>query len=86
MQAVKRVDVAILTFTDETNQQHCTLAIVGDKHVHLLEGRELGLSKNTTPKGRGAQWLAQAIFDKLAEAEKEQGTDVAADNAKKGKK
>ena len=67
VQAAKIVEVALVTFTDESNQQHCTLAVVGDKNIHLLEGRALGFSKNSTPFGRAAQWLAQAIFDKLAE-------------------
>lgn len=74
-----------MVFTDETNQQHCTLAVVGDKKVHLMEGRSLGFSKNTTPSGQAASWLAQAIFDKL-DANVEKKTEVAPKaKAKKGK-
>lgn len=65
VQAVKRVDLALVTFTDEYNVQHSTMAIVGDKHVHFLEGRALGFSKNTTPSGRANAKMAQTIFDSL---------------------
>lgn len=65
VQGAKRVELALVTFTDESNQQHCTLAVIGEKNVHLLEGRANGFSKNTTPSGPAASWLAQAIFDAL---------------------
>ena len=70
VQAVKRVELALVTFTDESNQQHCTLAVVGEKNVHLLEGRSLGFSKNTTPSGRAGAWLKEAIFSMLKKGKK----------------
>jgi hypothetical protein len=87
VQAAKRVELALVTFTDESNQQHSTLAVIGDKNVHLLEGRDLGFSKNSTPSGRAAQWLAQAIFDKLEEGkpQKEAPIDIEKPHKEKGK-
>lgn len=61
----KRVDLALVTYTDETNTQHTQLAIIGDNNVHLLEGRNLGFSKNTTPQGTASEWLRKGIFEKL---------------------
>jgi hypothetical protein len=65
VQGAKFVDLALVTFTDETNVQHTTLAVVGDKRIHLLEGRELGLCPHTTPKGNASEWLNKAIRAKL---------------------
>lgn len=59
-----------MTFTDESNVEHTTLAIVGDTKVHLLEGRNLGFSKNTTPAGLGSEWLFKGITEKLNPAKK----------------
>ena len=56
-----------MTFTDESNQSHTTLAVIGSSHVHLFEGRSLGFTKNTTPSGNAAKWLAEAILNKLNE-------------------
>jgi hypothetical protein len=81
VQGAKRVEIALVVFTDESNQQHCTLAVVGDKKVHLMEGRGLGFSKNTTPSGQAAAWLAQAIFDKL-DAKVEKKTEAKAKKVK----
>jgi len=61
----KRVEIALVTYTDETNTQHTQLAIIGDNNVHLLEGRALGFSKNTTPQGNASEWLKNGIFEKL---------------------
>jgi hypothetical protein len=65
VQGAKRVDLALVTYTDESNVQQTQLAIIGDNNVHLLEGRTLGFSKNTTPQGNASEWLKKGIFEKL---------------------
>ena len=65
VQGAKHVDLALVTYTDESNTQHTQLAIVGDNNVHLIEGRALGFSKNTTPQGVASEWLRKLIFEKL---------------------
>lgn len=62
----KRVELALVTYTDESNTRHTQLAIIGDNNVHLLEGRTLGFSKNTTPQGNASEWLKKGIFEALA--------------------
>ena len=69
VQAAKFVELAIVTFSDDTNVQHTTLAVVGENHIHLLEGRELGYCPHTTPKGNASAWLTKAIKEKLAEGD-----------------
>ena len=61
----KVVELALVTYTDETNTQHTQLAVIGDNNVHLIEGRALGFSKNTTPQGTASEWLKKGIFEKL---------------------
>lgn len=63
--AAKRVDLALVTYTDETNTQQVQLAVVGDNNVHLLEGRAMGLSRSTTPQGNASEWLKNGILEKL---------------------
>lgn len=65
--AAKRVDLALVTYTDESNTQFTQLAVVGENNIHLIEGRALGFSKNTTPQGSASEWLKKAIFEKLEE-------------------
>lgn len=65
--AAKRVDIALVTYTDETNTQQTQLAIIGDNNIHLIEGRALGFAKNTTPQGTASDWLKNGIFEKLDE-------------------
>lgn len=59
--------LALVEYVDESNQIVTQLAIVGEKNVHLLESRTLGISKNTTPNGRASSWLADGIRDLLGE-------------------
>lgn len=61
----KEVTTALVTYIDEYGVQQVQLAIVGDNNVHLLEGRAMGLSKNTTPHGTAQEWLANGIFKAL---------------------
>lgn len=71
VQGAKIVELALVTFTDETNSQHTQLAIIGDNNVHLLEGRSSGFSKNTTPQGNASEWLKNAIFKALGKGQVE---------------
>ena len=61
----KIVEVALVTYLDERGQQQTQLAVVGDNNVHLLESRQFGISKNTTPQGVASEWLTKGIFEKL---------------------
>lgn len=63
--AAKPVELALVTYTDETNTQQTQLAVIGENNVHLIEGRALGFSKNTTPQGSASEWLRKGIFAKL---------------------
>lgn len=63
--AAKPVELALVTYTDETNTQQTQLAVIGENNVHLIEGRALGFSKNTTPQGSASEWLRKGIFEKL---------------------
>lgn len=59
-----------MTYLDESNTQQVQLCIVGDNTVHLLEGRVMGLSKNTTPQGTASEWLREGINKALGRKEK----------------
>lgn len=63
--AAKPVELALVTYTDESNTQFTQLAIIGENNVHLVEGRAMGFSKNSTPQGSASEWLRKAIFEKL---------------------
>lgn len=63
--AVKPVELALISFTDEENKQMTTLAVIGDNLVHILEGRTLGFSKNTTRQGVASKWLRDGVFKAL---------------------
>jgi hypothetical protein len=71
--AAKRVELALVTWTDDAGVQSTQLAIVGDKNIHLLDGRSMGLSRTATPQGNAVEWLKKAIFQKLEESEKKEG-------------
>jgi hypothetical protein len=57
--------MAIVSYTDERGIEYVQPALVGDNHVHLLNGRELGFSEAVTPSGRAVEWLKTAILEKL---------------------
>lgn len=65
----KRVELALVTYTDDSNVQHTQLAVVGENTIHLLEGRSMGFSKSTTPFGTASDWLKKGIFEKLSPIE-----------------
>ena len=62
---MKKVDLALVSYVDEYSVQQTQLAVVGDNTVHLLEGRSVGISKNTTPQGTASEWLATGILKAL---------------------
>jgi hypothetical protein len=64
VQAVKLVDLALVSYTDDSGLQHVQLAIIGDNNVNLISGRMLGLS-DTATQGLASDWLKKAIFEKL---------------------
>lgn len=59
------VELAFVTYVDENNQRVTSLAVVGTEHVHMLEGRTMGFSKNTTRQGPASDWLRDGIFKLL---------------------
>lgn len=68
--AAKVVELALVTYQDDSNQQQVQLAVVGDNTVHLLESRQLGISRTTTPQGIASEWLKDGIFKALGRKEK----------------
>lgn len=56
--------LALVTYIDNENMQQTQLAVVGDNSVHLLSGKQLGVSE-TRAQGNAADWLTQGIFKKL---------------------
>lgn len=63
--SAKEVSLAIVTYADEYGVQQTQLAVVGENNVHMLEGRSMGFSKNTTPQGQAKEWLRDGIFKAL---------------------
>lgn len=68
--AAKVVDLALVTYVDETGQQRTTLAVVGDNKVQMLNARDFGIAREPTPSGIASDWLAKGIFEKLKPSEK----------------
>lgn len=65
VQGAKLVSLALVTYTDDQNRKITQLAVVGDKNIHLLEGKMMGFSNTTTPQGHAQDWLRDAIFAAL---------------------
>lgn len=63
--SAKEVKLVMVTYADEQGVAQTHLAVVGDHNVHLLEGRGMGLSKNTTPQGQAKEWLREGVFKAL---------------------
>lgn len=73
----KYVKLALITYNDGGGHTFSQLAIVGNNHIHLLEGRAQGFSKNTTPQGSATKWLTEGVFKILEpQLEKSGGEDV----------
>ncbi len=62
--AVKEVTLALVTYIDNEGTQQTQLAVVGDNSVHLLSGKNLGISE-TRAQGKATDWLVDGIFKKL---------------------
>lgn len=62
---VQPVQLALVSYVDDSNQLVVQLAVVGDNNVHMIESRALGLSKSTTPQGQATKWLRDGIFNLL---------------------
>jgi hypothetical protein len=52
----------MVRYQDEYNQQQVQLGVMGDNEIHLLESRQLGFSKSTTPQGVASKWLRDGVF------------------------
>jgi hypothetical protein len=64
--SAKVVNLALVSFVDEKGRQITQLAIVGENNVHLLDSKEMGFRKETTPSGLATEWLKKGIFEKLS--------------------
>jgi hypothetical protein len=63
--AAKVVELALISYVDESNQPVTQLALVGENTVQLLESRSLGITKNTTPAGTASEWIKKGVFEAL---------------------
>lgn len=61
----KIVELALVSYQDESNQTVSQLAVVGENEVHLLESRVFGLSKVTTRQGPASAWMAEGVMKAL---------------------
>lgn len=61
----KVVELVLVTYRDEYNQQQVQLGVLGENTIHLLESRQLGISKSTTPQGVATAWLKEGVFKAL---------------------
>lgn len=59
--------LAMISYVSPTNEEVTQLAVVGENTVFLLESRDLGFAKNTTPRGSAAKWLADAVLKQIKE-------------------
>lgn len=59
---------ALVSYVDEAGQVVTQLAIIGDNNVNLLESRNLGLSKTTTPQGKASKWLTEGVLATVKKA------------------
>jgi hypothetical protein len=65
VQRAQLVNLGLVWYTDDENQKHVQLAVIGEKTVHLLEGKTTGFSNITTRQGPANDWLRDAIFEAL---------------------
>ena len=63
--AAKPVQLALVTYFDEYGTEQTQLAVIGEKNVHLLDGKTTGFSDTSTPQGLGSEWLKKGIFTAL---------------------
>ena len=68
--AAKKVELVLITYTNEQAEQITQLGVLGDNLVHLIDGQALGFSRTRTPQGTANEWLAKGVFDKVGRKEK----------------
>lgn len=61
---VKEVTTVLVTYVDNEGQSQTQLAVVGDNTVHLLNGKQMGIS-DTQAQGIAADWLKEGVFKKM---------------------
>ena len=59
------VELVLITYADESNQLVTQFGVVGEKNVHLLESRSLGVSRNSTPQGQASRHDRHPVHRKL---------------------
>lgn len=63
--SAKEVRLALVSYTDEFGDMQTQLAVIGEKNIHLLNGKSFGITQHQTPQGVASSWLAKGIFQKL---------------------
>lgn len=61
----KAVELAFVTYVDDHGNTMSQLAVVGDKTLHLLDNRTVGMGSERTPSGRATEWLREGVFKAL---------------------
>jgi hypothetical protein len=62
VQSTKKVDLALISYSDGTGQQVTQFAIVGDNSVLLLDSKELVGAEGRTPTGFATGWLKDGVL------------------------
>lgn len=66
----KVVQLAMVTYVDDSGLEVVQLAVLGDNNVHLLDSKISGLSRTTSPVGLAKTWLMDGIFKILKKGKK----------------
>jgi hypothetical protein len=62
------VELALVTYRDESNRPVTQLAVIGKNTVHVLDGKPLGLAPRSQPARALSAQLRDAVFKALQEA------------------
>lgn len=63
--SAKRVEIALVSYMDETGRQVTQLALVGENNIHMLDNKEIGFLKDPSPRGLASPWLRDGVLEKL---------------------
>lgn len=66
----KIVQLALVTYVDDSGQEVVQLVMVGDSNVHLLDSKISGISRTTSPVGPAKSWLREGILKLLKKGKK----------------
>ena len=66
---ISKVNLALVSWIDESGNTNNQLAVVGKNNVHLLDTRTVGFGKERVPAGRAEDWLKKEIIEAFAKLE-----------------